>query len=78
MREVDQDVVVMYTLVKFFLMFLRVIRVYEDIEGLEGFYMVLVIFIWRNSNISLTRALPCKPRLDSELAISITLEYTYF
>ena len=33
MHEVDQDIVVMYTLVKiFFLMFLRVIIVYEGFE----------------------------------------------
>ena len=69
MHEVDQVVVVMYTLVKFFLKFLRVIRVYE---GFEGFSMVFVIFIWRNSNIYETRAVLDKLRSDSESAISIT------
>ena len=61
MHEVDQDVVVMCTLVKIVLMFLRVIRVNECFEG---FSMVFVILIWRNSNSFETRAVLNKPRSD--------------
>ena len=37
-----------------------------------------VTFIWINSNISETKAFLCKPKSDSELAISITEEFTNF
>ena len=48
MHEVVQDIMVMYTLVKnFFLMFLRVIRVYEGVESFWGFLKVFgVLWFW--------------------------------
>ena len=83
MHEVDHDVVVMYALVKMFLMFVRVmswwgfwgfLSIFDGFEYFEGISMVrvFVIFIRRNSNIFETRALPRKPRSDSESATSIT------
>ena len=52
-------------------MFLKVIRVYEGFEGFDNFSMVFVIPIRRNTNIFEIRAVLCKPRSDSESAMSI-------
>ena len=50
MREVDQDIVVLYILVKIFMMFLRAIRVYEGFFGgfwgFLRFYRVSRVFLW--------------------------------
>ena len=44
MHEVDQDVVIMYTLIKICLMFLKVIKVYEVLRGYKSFEGLLRVF----------------------------------
>ena len=53
MHEVDQDVVVMYTLVKIFFDVFDSYKSFWGFEGLwgfSGFYIVIVILILRNIN----------------------------